>query len=99
MGRVNGNGVGRHGTGEHGAGGINCYVTGIEVDVRNRGGARARCANGVDGDVAVGGIDWFGLQGVVRDGIKALGLVNLCCAVEPCRFVQRRRFLHSAGCR
>ena len=97
-GGVNGHGVGRRSTGEHGAGGVNCYVTGIEVDGRSGGGARVRCANGVDGDVTVDGVDWFGLHGVVRDGIEAWGIADLCCPVEP-RGIGQYRVEHGAGCR
>ena len=78
---MGGDGVRVHGVGKHGAGGVDCSISRIGVDGRNRHGALVCCADGVDGDVTrdwvdrgVGRFGWLGLQGGDGVGVCVPGI-------------------------
>jgi hypothetical protein len=89
--RVNGHGAREHGANGLAGDGINGDGTHTRC-VIGVGGHRVReCGvNGVDGDVTGDEVDGDGvmLQGVVRDGAEAHGLVDLRCPVGPCGLVR-----------
>ena len=86
---------------------VNGYWTWWDRDGVNGCGICVRCAYRVDGDVTRdgiaegngGGVDGRGLRGVACNGTEAKGLFDLCCLVEPRRFMQCCCVQCGAGCR